>query len=208
MNLENIDLKNIDLENIDLKNNKNQYIMNLNLEYMMNTEQYKKYLNEKDPELKKDNRRDKRFYKKRVFELTKQLLNNEKPSRMTSNLKLSFDNYVKSSIEYLKLIDTNDIIQEEYIGSNLENNIVNTEPLIVDDLLLSSKCFTLSKIPTLTDNFIKIKQKKKKEMWIPVQKEIDLKNPLLKNKGITKKINITNKYEDPQDQKNETEISK
>jgi len=36
-------------------------------------------------------------------------------------------------------------------------------------------------------------------MWIPVQKEIDLKNPQLKIKGITKKINITNKYEDPQD---------
>jgi len=189
----------MNLENIDLENNIAQTLMNLNLEYMMNADQYKKYLNEKNPEIKKDNRRDKRFYKKRVFELTKQLLNNEKPSRMTTNLKLSFDNYVKSSIEYLKLLDTIDIIQEEYIGSDLENNNVNTEPLIVDDLLLSSKCFTLSKIPTLTDNFIKIKQKKKKEMWIPVQKEIDLKNPQLKIKGITKKINITNKYEDPQD---------
>ena len=189
----------MNLENIDLENNIAQTLMNLNLEYMMNADQYKKYLNEKNPEIKKDNRRDKRFYKKRVFELTKQLLNNEKPSRMTTNLKLSFDNYVKSSIEYLKLLDTIDIIQEEYNGSDLENNNVNTEPLIVDDLLLSSKCFTLSKIPTLTDNFIKIKQKKKKEMWIPVQKEIDLKNPQLKIKGITKKINITNKYEDPQD---------
>jgi hypothetical protein len=195
----------MNLENIDLENNIGQSLMNLNLEYMMNAYQYKKYLNEKNPEIKKDNRRDKRFYKKRVFELTKQLLNNEKPNRMTSNLKLSFDNYVKSSIEYLKLLDTIDILQEEYIGNDLEKDIVNTEPLIVDDLLLSSKCFTLSKIPTLTDNFIKIKQKKKKEIWIPVQKEIDLKNPQLKIKGITKKINITNKYEDPQDQKVETE---
>ena len=195
----------MNLENIVLENNIGQALMNLNLEYMMNTEQYKKYLNEKNPELKKDNKRDKRFYKKRVFELTKQLLNGEKPNRVTSSLKLSFDNYVKSSIEYLKILDTTDIIQEEYIGSDLEKDIVNSEPLIVDDLLLSSKCFTLSKIPTLTDNFIKIKQKKKKEMWIPVQKEIDLKNPQLKIKGITKKINITNKYEDPQDQKVETE---
>ena len=103
MNLENIDLKNIDLENIDLKNNKNQYIMNLNLEYMMNTEQYKKYLNEKDPELKKDNRRDKRFYKKRVFELTKQLLNTV-PFILTI-IVAYFLKFRKSIFYYLIIID-------------------------------------------------------------------------------------------------------
>ena len=61
------------------------------------------------------------------------------------------------------------------------------------------------------DNFIKIKMTKtKKELIIPQQKEINLKDPTLKIKGITKKKNIINNYdEDTKKQSNETnEIEK
>jgi len=58
------------------------------------------------------------------------------------------------------------------------------------------------------DNFIKIKMTKKvEELIIPQQKEINLKDPILKIKGINKKKNIINNYDE--DSKNETnEIEK
>jgi hypothetical protein len=58
------------------------------------------------------------------------------------------------------------------------------------------------------DNFIKIKMtKQSEELIIPQQKEINLKDPILKIKGITKKKNIINNYDE--DTKNETnEIEK
>ena len=61
------------------------------------------------------------------------------------------------------------------------------------------------------DNFIKIKMTKQpEELIIPQQKEINLKDPTLKIKGITKKKNIINNYdEDTKKQSNETnEIEK
>ena len=61
------------------------------------------------------------------------------------------------------------------------------------------------------DNFIKIKMTKNiEELIIPQQKEINLKDPILKIKGITKKKNIINNYdEDTKKQSNETnEIEK
>jgi len=36
---------------------------------------------------------------------------------------------------------------------------------------------------------------------IPMQKDINLKDPILKNKGIRKKNNITNKYEETSEEK-------
>ena len=55
------------------------------------------------------------------------------------------------------------------------------------------------------DNFIKIKMTKSpEELIIPQQKEINLKNPVLKNKGVIKKKNIINNYgEDTQKQAND-----
>jgi hypothetical protein len=47
------------------------------------------------------------------------------------------------------------------------------------------------------DNFIKIKMTKTPEkLIIPQQKEINLKEPYLKNKGIVKKKNIINNYDE------------
>ena len=40
---------------------------------------------------------------------------------------------------------------------------------------------------------------------IPIQKEINLKDPILKNKGIRKKNNITNIYEDKNSKKKNEE---
>ena len=59
------------------------------------------------------------------------------------------------------------------------------------------------------DAFVK-KKKNPKEIILPKQKKINLKDPLLKNKGIIKKKNIINKYEETSDNKkisNATEVN-
>jgi hypothetical protein len=57
------------------------------------------------------------------------------------------------------------------------------------------RSFKITK-PSL-DNFVKIKYTKKpSEIVLPKQKDINLKDPDLRNKGIRKKKNIINKYDE------------
>jgi hypothetical protein len=55
--------------------------------------------------------------------------------------------------------------------------------------------------PSLDNFIIKTITKKPENIILPKQKEINLMDPILKNKGICKKKNITNKYDE--NQKNE-----
>jgi len=177
-----------------------EYISNLTLEYLMNKEQYAKYLDQKNPMIKKSNKKDKKFYRRRIFELTKQLLNNEIPENLMNDVKIAFDNYVKSSINFFKVLDKADIIQEDYTDLEIDikndiniDNIDNTEE--ANQLMMRS--IKMPHTPTLLDNFIIVKNANnyKNEPIIPKQKDINLKDPNLKNKGIRKKKNITNNYD-------------
>jgi hypothetical protein len=165
-------------------------LLDLNLEYLLNKEQYNKYLNDKILFNNKRIKKDKKFYKRRVFELTKQLLNKEIPDRITSQVLTNFENYFNESIEYFKILDKTDIIQEEYLGYNLDDG-QDFESLYNQDccgnwnnsdILLTTRCFELPKNGTL-DKFVTVKNIKIKKEILPLQKEINLKDPILKNKG-------------------------
>jgi len=68
----------------------------------------------------------------------------------------------------------------------------NSMPYIEDNCLLMR---SVKMDPANLDKYVKkISRKKKEEIILPKQKEVDLANPELKNKGIKK--NITNKYEE------------
>ena len=111
-----------------------------------------------------------------------------------------------SCINYFKTIDNNDLNQEEYKGLDeipdeildiinipeLKDNNLQTEEE-ANKLLMRSIKITR---PPL-DNFVKRKSIKPQEKLIlPKQKEINLNDPELKIKGINKKKNITNKYDE------------
>ena len=186
-------------------------LLDLNLEYLLNKEQYNKYLNDKIPFNNKRIKKDKKFYKRRVFELTKQLLNKENPDRITSQVLTTFEKYFNESIEYFKILDKTDIIQEEYLGCNIDE-VQDLESLYNQDccgnwnnsdcdILLTTRCFEIPKNGTL-DKFVTVKNIKIKKEIIPLKKEINLKDPILKNKGCKnvqingpKETNITIKYE-------------
>ena len=158
------------------------------------------------------NKEEKKFYKKRIYNLFKEILiNKSEPENLFPDVKYAYDNFINSSINYFKTIDNNDLLQEEYKNldeSALEN--INAIPELGDDIAVeeADKLMMRSikiKPPSL-DKYVKRKTTKPQEkMILPKQKEVNLMDPELKVKGIQsnsnnnniqKKENITNKYDE------------
>lgn len=199
--------------NEELDKESEAFLNQATLDYLINTKQYKIHF--KNTINRKINRKDKKFYRRRILNLTKELLSKEESEIVVSpDIKYAFDNLVKTCIHYFKILDRNDIIQENYNGFDEEikeekekKELSESEQFLKEEnekLLMRS--VKMSSRPL--DNFIKIKMTKQlEELIIPQQKEINLKDPILKNKGVNKKKNITNNYDD--DTKKETnEIKK
>jgi len=185
-----------------------EYISKITLECFMSKEQFAKYLDQKNLIVKDNNKKDKKFYRRRIFDLTKQLLNNENPEVLMSDIKMNFENYVKSCIHFFKILDKTDIIQEDYIGLDIDiKNEINIENVgsTEDANKLMMRSIKITNPPTLLNNFVTIKNQPPTIVPItPKQKDINLKDPNLKNKGIRKKKNITNKYENEDENENNT----
>ena len=206
----------IDSEKTKSKNESESdaFLNQASLDYLINTKQYKIQLT--SALNTKINKKDKKFYRRRILSLTKDLLSKEESEIIVSpDIKYAFDNLVKTCVSYFKILDRNDIIQEDYNNFNKEiddeikeeKEISETDKFLKEEnekLLMRSVKLSNHSL----DNFIKIKMTKKvEELIIPQQKEINLKDPILKNKGIIKKKNIINNYDE--DAKNETnEIEK
>ena len=194
------------------------YINQLTLSYLVNQQQYHKYIESKT--LKSINKKDAKFYRKRIMNLTRDLLlTTDLSTNLLPDVNHAFDHYVKSCIRYFKILDNNDIIQEDY-KSIVENELLNQlynesekgmpfENIKTQEEANQLMMRTVQIKKSTLDPFIKIKTTKKpEELFFPKQKEINLKDPQLKNKGIVKKKNITNKYDENKISKNETDEKK
>ena len=155
----------------------------------------------------KVNKKDKKFYRKRILNLTRELLlsgkdkENENESIIPPDLLYSFNNYVKTCINNFKTIDKNDIIQEEYKAIDTSKNESYLEfelKELEDKTLEDNKLFMRSiKTKNYLDDFVKYKYiKKEEDMILPKMKDINLKEPNLRNKGIKKKENIPIIYDE------------
>jgi len=190
----------------ELESESESFLNQVSLDYLINTKQYKLHLT--NTINKKINKKDKKFYRRRIQSLTKELLSKEEEIVISPDVKYAFDNFIKTCIHYFKILDRNDILQEDYDKFDdeikEEKEISETDQFLKEEnekLLMRSVKMSNHSL----DNFIKIKMTKKPEdLIIPQQKEINLKDPILKNKGIIKKKNIINNYgEDTQKQTNE-----
>jgi hypothetical protein len=202
-------------------------INQITLNCLMNKKQYEKYVASQVSKSVHDE--EKKFYRKRIYCLTKDLLlAKEEPMNLLPDVKYAFDNYIKSCIHYFKVLDSHDILQEEYkqiqeyenINRNNANNNNNTnddtnnntkddtnddgngKTDLLDKMLDSSR---KSMDETLTTRVIKpfyssldpfvtvTSTKPAEEMILPKQREVNLQDPTLINKGIfEKKKNLTN----------------
>jgi hypothetical protein len=173
------------------------FVSKVTFDCLINKAQYAKYLEYKGS-ISKNNSKDKKFYRRRISDLTKQLLSNEKPDNLMPDVKFAFENYINSCISFFKVLDKTDILQEDYSGLEIDvkneiniDNVGSTEE--ANHLMMRS--IKISHPPTL-DNFVTVKNiKPEVTPIIPIQKDINLKDPILKNKGIRKKKNIISNYD-------------
>lgn len=168
-------------------------IQQITLECLTNKSQYKSCLQNKVA--KSTSRQDKRFYKKRIIDLTRDLLS--KPSfheeNILADVKYTFDNYIKTCISYFKTLDNNDILQEEYkefdlSDEDVEANNINSMASYENKQELDKLLMRSIKMGNPLDKFVKKKLIKPQDPpIIPKQKDIDLADPELKTKGIIKR---------------------
>ena len=179
---------------MDISNN----IDLITLECLTNPGFYDKY-NLKKNNPTKISKEDRKFYKKRIINETKKMLRNDFD---TPALKEIFNEYVISLVDYFKIVDKRDILQEDYknnppqdkeyydnvldeILDISDNNLNNLNNLISPDQLLFKTANETKKI-TL-DNFVVKHNPPKENIIYPEKKEINLKEPSLKTKGLKTK---------------------
>ena len=183
------------------------FVDQVTLDCLLNKEMFNKHI--KNQKAKSINKEERKFYKKRIYNLFKELITKEEPEDLLPDVKYAYDNFINSCINYFKTIDNNDLNQEEYKNLYEEPDISNISELNDDSLKTEEEANKLLmrsiKITTPPlDKFVKRKTTKVEEQIImPKQKEINLNDPELKLKGINKKKNITNKYDEINNSKKE-----
>jgi hypothetical protein len=191
------------------------FVNQVTLDCLLNKELFGRHV--KNKRANSNNKEERKFYKKRIFNLFKDIITGNEPTDLLPDVKYAYDNFLNSCIHFFKTIDKNDAIQSEYndyndkkelsnVATNLEENLTMTESNEsifskneADKILMRSIQFDAHTL----DKYVKKTSTKKKETIIlPKQKNINLQDPEFKNKGLKKK-NINNKYED--NSKKETE---
>ena len=180
------------------QNNTNQSINQITLDCLINKEMYDNMVN--SSEVKKDNLKEMRFYRKRIYDLAKRLLiSKEDRESVTPDVNYAFSNFVKTSINYFKIIDKQDILQKDYEELEAAANNNNNSKINEDEEELNTKydTYIMKKITmpeektkmTSMDNFVIRKQSEeiKETIIYPQKREFNLKDESLKNKGIKKK---------------------
>jgi hypothetical protein len=168
----------------------------IDLEYLTNRSFKKK----RKALVKNSNKTDINFYRKRVFQLTKDFLCG---TYINAHLDNAFNNYVTACIEYFKFIDQSEIIQSDYLTMKVVENKSKKKcmPHISPDYLMMR---TAQPINIKISDCIPIKYIKKKEkLFMPTNRCINLKDPKFRSKGLLKK-NINNKYEKTKNEKKKT----
>lgn len=143
--------------------------------------------------------KDKKFYKKRILNIIKLLLNDgtditgddktNKPNYpLFPDIKNSFDIFIKTCIDYLKSQDKCDIIQSDYNDLDIGNVTTNLETKNHDitnnneiNALMMRK---ILKKKNSIDSFVKRTSTQQTTTIIPQKKKINLQDPELKTKGL------------------------
>jgi hypothetical protein len=198
--------------------------MNLNLDavdhvtldLMVNQPQYERYLRAKEADLSGKYEKAKRFYKKRITEMTRDLLKGDTVNDIF--VLQAFEAYAKACITHFRNKDKNDTLQEEYVAEcvavgylppinegvnddtdndDADNNDedVNDVDNLNDsskkklDILLSFDKHKAQKMPTLDTYVIKTTPTPtiKNNVPIPQQREINLDDPKFKTKDLKPK---------------------
>jgi len=157
----------------------------------------------------KPNPKDVKFYRKRIMYLLKQYVNNEDID-MFQDVQHSLDSFLLTSISYFKTIDKTEIFQKDYL--ELEKEVLEEDTEIKtyypfqEEAVVVPYFVEKPEIKTM-DHYVKrIITKEEIETFYPVKKKANIKSKDFKNKGIVKKKNIVNTYENTSEKETHTNI--
>jgi hypothetical protein len=171
-------------------------INQITLDCLLNREMMGKHIMKQRE--KQINKEDFVFYRKRIFNLFKEIISNNSPDDLSPDVKYAYDNFIKSAIDYFKVVDNNDLLQEEYKDvefplhicsindTDISSNFVEADKLLMRSIKIEP--------PTLDKYVKRSSHKKQPSIVLPKSREVDIMKPELKDKGLKK--NITNIYED------------
>ena len=122
-----------------------------------------------------DLKSDVKFYKKRIIQLTKNMMKGE---HVTNSVNKAYNEYMKSCVAYLKFLDTKDILQEEYKGipEQLDMSDADIDGDPNNNLINPTYLHKQNKIEDYLD-VKKISNVPKKETYLPEKKDLKLKEP-------------------------------
>jgi hypothetical protein len=189
-----------------------QYLVNqITIDCLLNREMMEKHVMKQRE--KQINKEEFNFYRKRIYNLFKETINNKPPTDMPLDVKYAYDTFIKASIHYFKVSDNNDLLQEEYKDveydlhacSESEEAIINIVSNNEANKLLM-RSVKMDAPPTL-DKYVKRTHMKKQDIILPKSRDVDIMNPKLKNKEL-KKNNINYLYEDNNSKPNDQEQNK
>ena len=161
-----------------------KYINSVTLEYLLNPMLYEKILNPNSKEQLISE--DIQFYKKRICQMTKDM---SKGNYINDNLKTVFLTYATSLIYYLKQLDEKDILQSHYADFNFDisiNHCLNND--LSDNFNVDNLIINEPKKKNTLDCFIKKINIESLDKILPQQRIANITNPVLKTKGVKKKI--------------------
>lgn len=148
----------------------------------------------------KPNLKDVKFYKKRIVNLLKQYINNEKVD-IFQDVEHSIDAFLLTTISYFKTIDKTEIFQKDYLDLEDLDEIEKEEEIktyypFQEEKVVVPNFFTEKPEIKTMDHYVKrIITKEEVETFYPHKKKANIKTKDFKNKGIVKKKNIVNTYE-------------
>ena len=167
--------------------NKIKNVDRITLQYLINPSIIKKHYNEENG-LKLEFKEDKEFYRKRLFKLFKDMLNDNFENE---NLRNDYEEYISRLINYLKEIDTKDFLQEDYLDLSLnkiKNKKFDNKTLSENNQIIYNNERINKRI--MMEKFVINSKKENKEYLLPKTKDINLRDPKLRRKGIEKKENL------------------
>ena len=126
-------------------------------------------------------RKDLEFYKKRIFQMCKDLLRSKK---ITPNVNDAFDQFCINAIEHFKIIDKTEIIQNQYKNITSLPKQESTVDILDENLdEIMFKKIDQKKGITM-DKFVINNVIKKNDMIIPKQKAFNLKDIKYQEKDV------------------------
>ena len=126
------------------------------------------------------------FYRKRIFQLTKELLRGKNINPLIND---SFKNFASICINHFQFEDAKEIYQKQYENINLKKknlDLIFNEKEVNKFMMKSEK----PQEPKSIKDFLNVKstyKQKRRKIPIPKRKKIDFKNEKFRTKGIENK---------------------